>query len=73
MLETGSVQRLHVTQDMTDWWAQQLRKSQASSTTEEGSSRDRGGGSVKEDITKRGDSQTSEHQWGETLPGRGGT
>lgn len=72
MLETGNVQRLHVTDAMIDWWAQQTqhaaRPGPASTSTAQTS-----GSSGVEDVTKRGDSQVSEHQWGETLPGRGGT
>jgi hypothetical protein len=75
MLETGSVARLHVTEAMQQWWSDELvsHRRKLSNSTSKTTIGDQESSTGKEDVTRRGDSEQSGHQWGETLPGRGGT
>jgi len=74
MLETGSVQRMHVSPAMEEWWEEEIRRSRLPRPppAEKKSAKSKvaaAGGSV----TDRGDSKRDTQQWGGALPGHGGT
>lgn len=72
MLSEPSVQRISVSEEMQEWWQSEVNrvnKNRACSHEEALEGMKAG----EKDVTQRGDSATSEAQWGNTLPGHGGT
>jgi hypothetical protein len=74
MLETGSVQRMHVSPAMEEWWAEEIRRSRLprSPPPDRKDSKSKTG-TAGSSVTDRGDSKRDNQQWGGTLPGHGGT
>lgn len=78
MLGEPSVQRISVSSEMEQWWRDEVGRS--ASTSSRSSSSPPGHEAALEtlkagekDVRERGDSGTGEAQWGNTLPGHGGT
>jgi DUF4097 and DUF4098 domain-containing protein YvlB len=72
MLAEPSVQRISVSSEMQEWWQSEVsrvNKNRAGSH-EEALEKMKAG---EKDVTQRGDSAKDEAQWGNTLPGHGGT
>ncbi|KAK1922776.1 hypothetical protein DB88DRAFT_496232 [Papiliotrema laurentii] len=73
MLETGSVQRLHVTPAMQEWWEAEVRRSRLPRGPTTSARSTTPGSPTSGSATSRGDSHRDTQQWGGTLPGHGGT
>lgn len=74
MLETGSVQRMHVTPAMEEWWEEEVRRSRLPRRTPPEKKVAKGKpGATGASVTDRGDSKRDTQQWGGALPGHGGT
>jgi hypothetical protein len=75
MLGEPSVQRISVSEEMEQWWRDEVSRSSSASTSSptshEAALKNLKAG--EKDVRERGDSATGEAQWGNTLPGHGGT
>lgn len=73
MLETGSVQRMHVTPTMEEWWEEEIKRSQAPKVSSPEKKVGKISGAGATSVTDRGDSKRDVQQWGGASPGHGGT
>lgn len=82
MLSEPSVQRISVSSEMEEWWQGEIAKRKQSQPNPEAGARSATSAheakleelkAGEKDVTERGDSGKGDAQWGNTLPGHGGT
>ena len=72
MLSEPSVQRISVSEEMQQWWQDEINRVNTNRPTSHAEAL-QGMKSGEKDVRERGDSDKDEAQWGHTLPGHGGT
>ena len=72
MLSEPSVQRISVSAEMQEWWQSEVDRVNKNRPKSHEQALD-GMKAGEKDVSARGDSAKDEAQWGNTLPGHGGT